>query len=236
MLRLLLSSLLSLTLVFGATYYLVDNGGFKLQSILRKNFRDKIKSNAVKTHFNAVRFASGSHIITPSGKTRILTNSHVCVSYTNENAELGISKSVNASQEFVMKKILKFDPEVDLCLVEATQTEGFKIAESLEIGQSTYLLGHPAGSELLLQEGEYVIKKEILVMTEIPIAPGLSFMLPVPFLANHISNIGYGGNSGSAVLNSDGELVGVLFAGSVSVVLQSYMVPLEKVKEFLKGE
>lgn len=219
----------------GALAYYAPIIAFKQFHEGRKAFRSKIAKNAVKVHFDADRFASGSHIIAPSGKTYVLTNYHVCASYSKSKEGedafyVGISKSIDEEKQIKMMKVITADIEKDLCLVEPIQQEGFKLAKELKRGESVFLLGHPSGSELLLMEGEYVSPKSIIVAQIIGF-----FILPIPYDSAHISNMAYGGNSGSAVLNNRGELSGVLFAGSDNVKIYNFMVQLDKVKEFLKN-
>ena len=49
------------------------------------------------------------------------------------------------------------------------------------------------------------------------------------------TNIIYGGNSGSPVVNFYGNVVGVVFAGSPSVITNGYMVPYPIIKEFIEN-
>lgn len=203
---------------------------FILSREQRKAFRQSIQDKSVKVFsISGDGFASGSHVVAPSGATYIITNFHVCQAYHYNNSLIDVALSTDESVKVEQREIVATDPKKDLCLIKPILSSGFKVAKSLERGDSVFLLGHPAFSELMLIEGEYVSTKEITISDRVE--KGLTTAAEIT--ASEISSISYGGNSGSAVLNSSGRLVGVLFASNTIVKLQNFMVPLDKVKEFL---
>jgi S1-C subfamily serine protease len=189
---------------------------------------------------------SGFHVKAPSGQLYILTNEHVCA-LADKNREL----IVQTPKHFIKRKIVAVYSKHDLCLVEPIpgQKSGLELAGNLTIGEDIILVGHPSGRPLTLSKGEFISKGSIMLIDfKIKAAEGCSikrgkwieggFFFPsvclMPHSAFGISSPAYPGNSGSPVVNKWGNVVGVLFAGNQSQLNDSYMVPFQELKNFLK--
>jgi len=165
------------------------------------------------------RFATGFHV-EYKGKVFILTNKHVCDAngkmYNHSNIQFGN----------YIGRIIAIDTVHDLCLVTSNRSEGLQIAsEPTEPLDPVILVGYPRGMGKTIRTGHHVA-------TEFINAPWLGSGLYRSIL---ISTIAYGGNSGSPVCNIDGDVVGVLYAGSQIYHTETLIVPLSYVKSFLKA-
>lgn len=189
---------------------------------------------------------SGFHVKSPSGKTYIMTNAHVC-----EVADSQGILYVQNQEKTVPRRVLSVYNRHDLCLIEALpgyEKQGLDIGSDLDIGEDVILIGHPSGRPLTLSKGEFIFNRVIyLAQTSIKTEEacekklgrwvsffGLINFCVVPSRANGITNPSYPGNSGSPVVNKWGNVIGVLFAGSTQQLNDNYMVPLHEVKNFLK--
>jgi S1-C subfamily serine protease len=163
------------------------------------------------------RFATGFHI-NFLGKVYLMTNRHVC------DANVQLVNPTYAQFGLKLHKILFIDTEHDLCLLDSDSKTGLTIAaEDVPNLAPVFLVGHPRGEPLTIREGRK--------MDEGAFAADWLDGRTVTF--GQISTITYGGNSGSPVTNTKGEVIGVLFAGDRRFVTEGYYVPLRYVRSFL---
>jgi len=176
---------------------------------------------------NNDRYASASHIV-HNGKVFILTNRHVCDLnsrvYNKDIPGLEIPASAGDNIQFgdYVGKVIKVDIIHDLCLVTSNRTDGIKLAENaLKPLDELILIGYPRGIGMTVRKGRVIESGSFR-------APWLDGRT----VRNvQISAMAYPGNSGSPVVNLQGELIGVLFAGSYPS--EPFMVPHYYVKAFL---
>lgn len=185
---------------------------------------------------------SGSHVVF-NDKTVILTNRHVCeLADSKGNIEV---ERVDGSR--IKRKVIKKDSKHDLCIVEAIpNVEGLSLANSMDIGETIYTLGHPRGDKLNVASGEYFANETIQLekgFEEDGSCKGKIekidfFFLQIDLCTDFFESVQfstptYPGNSGSPIVNKYGNLVAVVFAGNPQVENMGFGVPLSYVKDFL---
>lgn len=191
---------------------------------------------------------SGFFVETPSGKTYILTNRHVC-DLSQDGYLTVISHS---DHEIENKKIIKKYDDHDLCLVESIEGHtGLDLASFIYIGQTIGIMGNPKLQPLTFSRGEFIGNKTIKVLLgyNIPKEKCRGEVVNTNFInlffgrfsacvgtynAGQVTAYSRGGSSGSAVVNFFGNIVGVLFAGNRNDQFESFIVPLEDVQSFLR--
>lgn len=164
------------------------------------------------------RIATGFHL-QYKGKVYLMTNKHVCDHSTRLNRHKFIQ-----FQDYV-GEIIEVDDKHDLCIVTSNRNSGLILSEyAAKPMDELILVGHPRGLAKTIRVGRYMNIEDIY-------APWIGRGKYPSIMA---SIIAYGGNSGSPVCNMDGNVIGVLFAGSPSFHTETLLVPLEYVKKFLE--
>lgn len=208
----------------------------------REYIRDIAEDNSVRI-VGMDGVGTGFHVQAPNGKVYILTNKHVC----NMAGPLKVEKY--GDKVGVVRKIISKYSKHDLCVMEALPgVKGIKISsDPAQNGDHTYTIGHPRGNALNVAEGEKFDDKVIQLgeevneagtcnegsLTEIPTIFGIFKICVIDRMSIQLSNPTYPGNSGSAVLNKWGRLIGVIFAGSREVENQGFAVPMTSIRDFL---
>ena len=164
------------------------------------------------------RLATGFHL-KYRDKVYIVTNRHVCDSHTNhfrhDNIVFG---------DYVGEIIYK-DPKHDLCLVTSDRDSGLELSEKgVKEMDKIILVGYPRGIGKVVRRGRIIEEK----FWSAPWLNGLYIR------SYQISAMAYGGNSGSPVVNEEGKVIGVLFAGSPMFPSEPFIVPFLELKDFLE--
>lgn len=125
--------------------------------------------------------------------TYILTNAHVA-----GKGEKVKDIYVRNGEALVSVEIIKYHPYLDLAILKYEGQLQNKIAvkgfDKAQITDKVYIVGHHLGMMYIYGEGVIAGYDGLYTIIQMPIAPG---------------------NSGSAVINSDGKLVAVVFAGNL---------------------
>lgn len=201
------------------------------------------------TNMEEMSGGSGSVIMNSPDKSVVLTNSHVCDVL---NKEGGLVKKEDGSK-YMVSGYHKSEFH-DLCaiFVAADLGNSVKIAKvSPRTYEKATITGHPALLPNVINEGSFGERKVIQVMTGIKPCTEkdvrseqdalLCFLIGgKPVITSYesvvVSALIMGGSSGSAVLNSKGELSGVVFAGQGSGLSYAFIVPFEYVSIFVREE
>jgi S1-C subfamily serine protease len=226
------------------TVLLINNAGTDSD----KTIYDKVapKTYRMLNPDNLDSGGTGFSVETPSGRTFTLTNAHVC-NMTNRGF-------IVAEQNGRMRRlaIIEISSEADLCLLEGVSgEEGLTVASQgvVPMGEKLFIVGHPYLQPTSLTNGflnekglvgisycqrlggKSLANYRILPDDELPIS---LFDDCIKIRYSYFTDAGSApGNSGSAVTNMDGEVVGVLFAGNGRGI--SLVVPLEAIHKFLAG-
>lgn len=193
---------------------------------------------------------TGFHVIAKSGKTYIMTNVHICEMSKNEKPLLVSNSSLEDS---IPRRVIYMSKKHDICLMEALPgVSGISLASSVDIGDQISIVGHPHLRPLTIEQGELISKdakvtipKSIILTEEqkkecsgeivsVPSFFGILNVCVIVDYAYQANLIAYPGNSGSPIVNSFGNVVGLLFAGNSGAITDSYLVKLEYLKEVLE--
>lgn len=140
----------------------------------------------------------------------------------------GFSKVSTASY---VAEIIAEDKKVDLAILKIKsniphQTSSKILLDSMKIlrGERVYVVGNPAGNDATVVEG---------------IVSNLNRTFQLPWTGNErvamiqFSGGIYGGNSGGALYNSQGYLIGVPAAGHTQATFIGLAIPISTVKKFM---
>lgn len=170
-------------------------------------FRDLSNNNRIYGTGSYIRFL---------GKSFILSNRHVC-NYKKKGKSIQVDNTIN--------KIIAISSKYDLCLLETDKNIGLKISKKrAKPLEEIVLIGFPRGIGKIIRKGAVVKDERLCIMYP----KGIRCVD-----STRISALAYGGNSGSPVLNSKGEVVNVLYAGSNQYPHEPYTVKYSQIMEFL---
>lgn len=190
---------------------------------------------------------SGVIIQNSTSESVILTNNHVCEGVLVK--EGGKVRLVNGEEHLVTGILSSL--EHDLCMI----TVAVDLKKSVELSskapslyEEATITGHPSLMPNVITKGHFGGREIIPVMTGTrectekdlknpELAPMCHFFGVAPIITVYESQIVtatiMAGSSGSAVLNSSGELSGLVFAGNADGLSYAYIVPYEAVKNFV---
>jgi S1-C subfamily serine protease len=196
---------------------------------------------------------TGFYVKAPSGKNFILTNHHVCGKAVNEIVYIK-HETGEASERIVPRRIIDQSEGKDLCLIEGYgDYDGTELASKTSRGSLVWVIGHPRLNSLTVSFGQLInmaYEVNIMIKRNVPKEecnkPYMKWMdtsaTPYAFVgvynicmktqqAYQSTAVIHPGNSGSAVVNALGNVVGVAFAGDRAGF--SYFVRLEDIRDFL---
>lgn len=207
------------------------------------------KFTVMVTNLSESSGGSGSTIYSSNMKSIVLTNAHVCEVL---NEEGGFVKKEDGSKYLVTG--YRKSEFHDLCAVWVAADLGDTVSLSPSAPRAyseATITGHPALLPNIINKGSFGERKVISVMTGVKKcsedtvkteqdATFCAIFGMIPIVTNYesviVSAMIMGGSSGSAVLNKDGELSGVVFAGQGGGLSYAFIVPYEYVAVFLKEE
>ena len=227
--------------IFSTTYHYLFG-----VTVTPKTAQEFSKTSVMITRYDGRSGGSGVIISSHRNESKILTNAHVCHVVANGGL-------VRSDDKKAMVKYFQVSNVHDLCLI--TVSTNFKIntvlaKEEPEIYEDAIVSGHPRLLPNILTYGHFSGKEMITIMVGIrPCVPQeindpntsffCSLMGGMPIIKNYeaqvISNTIQPGSSGSAVFNKEGELSGLVFAGSGDFGY-GMIVPYEYVANFFDVE
>ena len=151
-----------------------------------------------------------------------ITNYHVIQSEVDSKYE-GYSrvyiKNFEGSKDKIPAKVIGYDPLLDLALLKAQVKPShiFKLgsSKSLKVGDKCYAIGSPLGLERTLTQGIISSKDRQLIP--------LASVIQLDAAINH-------GSSGGPMVDENGEVQGVVFAGVTKTQGLNFAIPVELLK------
>lgn len=177
-------------------------------------YEDSHIKSVANTYIKRVYSINGNNLcssvfIEYKGKIRHVTNNHCC-----ENRDV-FYMGKNTTQ-------VKKNPNYDLCELSHDQMpkRGIQFADKIhEQGDRIFVIGFPMYHELSISTGRITSDEKI------DIVPGLPVVMTNAFV--------FYGNSGGAVINTDGKLLGIT-AITIPQVWTGGFISMKRVIEFLE--
>ena len=193
---------------------------------------------------------TGFEMKTPSGRVVTVTNRHIC-ELQNSKGELAVLEKQH-SNRLIPLRVIEMSKDNDVCIVEGLAGyEGLDAASGeLEVGEPVFALGYPLGQALNFSAGRVKDFGPIFLLDEttdisecngpkqkvqtLQSAFGPVQVCTISFDSIQTDLVIFGGNSGSAMVNIYGNVVGIIFAGNNRTNWGS-SVPLSYIKDLLKA-
>jgi hypothetical protein len=180
------------------------------------------------------------------GKRATITNAHVCATAEKEGWMWAIR-----GEEREKLKIMGTDVWRDLCLLTAmSDANGYSLASRVVLYEEYHAFGHPLGNPLTPEKGILVGEETIKLLYEVKDLKdckgkhlhleefefwGVTYQECLRSQTTYYTTLNlYPGSSGSPLLNSVEEVVGVICATQMKSDY-SYAVTLKDLKAFLKA-
>lgn len=175
------------------------------------------------------KFATGFSFERKNGISYILTNQHVCSMHEKAKYTLTTYTGVNVLATFV-----GVDEFADICMLRTeSNIPPLKLAnEDSKRGERITTIGAPDTVYPVIYDGVMSGYRIFNMKNDV----GEDGIFEVHFRAQISSVPLYNGSSGSPVLNMNGEVVGIVFAGRVNKDHISYIVPVSEVLRFISVE
>jgi len=212
----------------------------------------KVGSNTlyIRSPEDAKKRGSGTAFAmkTPSGKVVTVTNAHIC-ELANDQGIIMIQDKKHTGR-LIPKRVVEVYPDNDLCIVEGmVGYDGLELGDEVKIGQRVWALGYPLGEGLNVARGRVKGFATIKMMDDTPLdkCEGKRFKkekINFFFMEIQVCTKLYEttatdleihpGNSGSALVNNMGNVVGVVFAAN-SLTHWGHAVVLKDLKQLLSA-
>lgn len=247
------NNLLSLTAK--TTKIALGAAGLALLALLALSILDATSAKHPKeitakvTNIQGTGGGSGSIISRSPSLSEVLTNAHVCKGALKDGGKITLT---DGSEHMVIRYYLS--DVHDLCVVQvaADLKNTVKVRKDAPaVYEPALVTGHPALMPNIITNGHFGGKQIIPLMVGVrkckesdfknrESAPFCMFFGVVPVIKNYESQVLSAtimkGSSGSPVLDKEGKLAGVVFAGNADGLSYSYIVPAESVINFLNDE
>lgn len=154
-----------------------------------------------------------------------ITNYHVIQSEVDPKYE-GYSKlyikNLNGCKDKIMARVIGYDPLLDLALVKAQVKPSYILnlgsSQSLKVGSKIYAIGSPLGLERTITSGIVSSKERELL--------SLVNVIQIDAAINH-------GSSGGPIVDENGNVQAVVFAGVTKTQGLNFAIPVELLKGVL---
>lgn len=207
--------------VFDALGPAPDAGSVPAESGLSTAVANQVVQSTVKVTGEACsRIQEGSGFFV--GPDLVVTNAHVVAGESGTEVELADGRTLDAT-------VVAFDPQRDLALL---RTDGEAPALPLrpaQTGDTGGVFGHPGGGGL--EVSPFRVAEEITAVGR-DIYDGSSTSRDVLVLASELAP----GDSGSALIDPEGQVVGVAFAVAPDKPGVGYALAISELRAVLEGD